>query len=129
MICVDPEKRYTIPHILSHPWLKEMTEEESETENSQSSFSKPTPSEAEEFDKLSGNIDAINVDNLFYTGDYKCKLKYVDYLCITNEQEKESYSEQALTKCENFGYNRNFIVTCLNLHEVNHATATYYLCN
>jgi len=71
---------------LSHDWLKGLSGDDSESEDSTSSFSKPTPSEAEEFDNLSGNIDAINVDNLFYTGNYKHKLKYVDYLCITNEQ-------------------------------------------
>jgi len=78
---------------------------------------------------LSGNIDAVNVDNLFYTSDYSVKLRYVDYLCITNEQQKDTFSESALSKCEEYGYNRDFIKQCLSLNEVNHATTTYFLSN
>jgi hypothetical protein len=33
MIRLEPSKRYTIPQILSHAWLKETNEEDSEEED------------------------------------------------------------------------------------------------
>ena len=50
-------------------------------------------------DKIQGNVNYVNVDNLFYNGLYKTKLSYTDYCCVTVDEE-------ALKACENFGFPR-----------------------
>ena len=34
---------------------------------------------------ISGNVNYVNVDNLFYHENYKNKLSYIDYCCITED--------------------------------------------
>ena len=34
---------------------------------------------------IQGNVNYVNVDNLFYEENYSTKLSYVDYCCITED--------------------------------------------
>ena len=78
-------------------------------------------------DKIQGNVNYVNVDNLFYNGLYKTKLSYTDYCCVTEDFATENIDEEALKACENFGFPRQFLVKCLNRGDINHATACYFL--
>ena len=48
----------------------------------------------------------MNVDNLFYVENYKIKLSYTDYCCITEDFKNEKLDEEALQVCENYGFPR-----------------------
>lgn len=78
-------------------------------------------------DKIQGNVNYVNVDNLFYNGIYKNKLSYTDYCCVTEDFATENVDEEALKVCENFGFPRSFVIKCLNRGDINHATASYFL--
>jgi len=69
----------------------------------------------------------VNVDNLFYAGNYGCKLSYTDYCCITEDFTTQHLDEEALKIVDSYGYDRKFVVRCLNAGDLNHATASYYL--
>ena len=97
---------------MSHAWLKETNEDESEDEEDK---------EDEELNKdgtkntsavqggqgnnnksdidlknIQGNVNYVNVDNLFYHENYKIKLSYTDYCCITEDFSTENIDEEAL---------------------------------
>ena len=55
---------------------------------------------------IQGNVNYVNVDNLFYHENYKIKLSYTDYCCITEDFSTENIDEEALAVCENFGFPR-----------------------
>ena len=55
---------------------------------------------------IQGNVNYVNVDNLFYHENYKIKLSYTDYCCITEDLSTENIDEEALAVCENFGFPR-----------------------
>lgn len=76
---------------------------------------------------IQGNVNYVNVDNLFYDEVYTTKLSYTDYCCITEDFSTENIDEEALRVCENFGFPRQFMIKCLNRGDINHATACYYL--
>jgi len=76
---------------------------------------------------IQGNVNYVNVDNLFYYENYKTKLSYTDYCCITEDFSTENIDEEALKVCENFGFPRKFMIKCLNRGDINHATACYFL--
>lgn len=76
---------------------------------------------------ISGNINFVNVDNLFYQENYTTKLSYTDYCCITEDFTTHNLSEDALKTVETFGYPRSFVLKCLNNGHINHATASYIL--
>ena len=85
-----------IPQLLSHPWLKE-TNEDSDEEIEQDEMPVATKQKSDilnsnnlltpnfsnkdniDFEAISGNINYVNVDNLFYQEDYSTKLSYTDY--------------------------------------------------
>jgi serine/threonine protein kinase len=141
-ITLDPFKRLTIPEILTHEWLKETnddseeeTEEEEEKDNKGEGENKAVAAEDNEENKedeidlksISGNINFVNVDNLFYQENYKTKLSYTDYCWITEDFTTHNLEEEALKTVESFGYPRNFVLKWLNNGHINHATASYYL--
>lgn len=130
MICLEPKERLTVPQILSHQWLKDTTED-SDTEsekNSEGEGGDKDPAEQDvDMDKIQGNVNYVNVDNLFYNGIYKNKLSYTDYCCVTEDFATENVDEEALKVCENFGFPRSFVIKCLNRGDINHATASYFL--
>ena len=76
---------------------------------------------------IQGNVNYVNVDNLFYDENYSTKLSYTDYCCITEDFSTENIDEEALKVCENYGFPRQFMIKCLNRGDINHATACYYL--
>ncbi len=129
MIEVDPKKRSTLPQILAHPWLKETrdSDESSSDHDEKPENSRPSDEEKKDFDSVSGNINYVNVDNLFYNDDYKTKLSYTDYCCITEDFTTHNISEDALKVCEKFGSPKDFILSCINQGQINHATATYFV--
>lgn len=55
---------------------------------------------------IQGNVNYVNVDNLFYDENYSTKLSYTDYCCITEDFSTENIDEEALKVCENFGFPR-----------------------
>ena len=136
MIKLNPSERLTIPQILSHQWLKETNEgEDSEEENDDAQPKEEgkedgkTGNKSQDIDlkSIQGNVNYVNVDNLFYHENYHTKLSYTDYCCITEDFSTENIDEEALKVCENFGFPRQFMIKCLNRGDINHATACYYL--
>jgi len=136
MICLEPTKRLTVPQILTHAWLKETNdgdssseEENDEAKNGESNKKEEANGKTNDIDlkNIQGNVNYVNVDNLFYHENYKTKLSYTDYCCITEDFTSENIDEEALKVCENFGFPRQFVVKCLNRGDINHATACYYL--
>ena len=146
----------TIPQILGHPWLKETNEDDSEEEEEDKNghhSGAPDPNappnnsvveggvpngqpggpaaqqKSQDIDlkSIQGNVNYVNVDNLFYDEVYSTKLSYTDYCCITEDFSTENIDEEALRVCENFGFPRQFMIKCLNRGDINHATACYYL--
>jgi hypothetical protein len=117
-----------------HPWLKETNDGESSSEeeaeeNKEGAGKKEEAAKTNDIDlkNIQGNVNYVNVDNLFYHENYKIKLSYTDYCCITEDFTSENIDEEALKVCENFGFPRQFVVKCLNRGDINHATACYYL--
>ncbi len=76
---------------------------------------------------IQGNVNYVNVDNLFYNENYSHKLSYTDYCCITEDFSTHNIDEDALKIVEGYGYPRSFVVKCLNKGDINHATTCYYL--
>ena len=69
---------------------------------------------------LEKNSKILNEDNNF---DKNNKVKNT-YL---NNIKKIKINEKAIKFVENFGYHREFIIKSLQMNEINHAIATYYL--
>ena len=151
-IQLDPFKRITIPEILGHEWLKETNddsdEEEEEEEkdkveekkdikgdkkddkndkNVNDKGTEETKEDDVDLKAISGNINFVNVDNLFYQENYNTKLSYTDYWWITEDFTTHNLEEEALKTVESFGYPRSFVLKWLNNGHINHATASYYL--
>lgn len=97
-IHLDPLKRLTLPQILAHEWLKETNDdsendsdeeekdknEENKDTKDKSKDDKDSKTQGEKDDDIdlkaiSGNINFVNVDNLFYQENYNTKLSYTDY--------------------------------------------------
>ena len=147
MIQLEPSSRLTIPQILGHQWLKETNEMQSESEEEeetkdQNQEAAPPNSDASkgveggtgtnkkdgvDMNAIQGNVNYVNVDNLFYHENYKNKLSYIDYCCITEDFTSQVIDEEAIKVCENFGFPRHFMIKCLNRGDINHATACYFL--
>jgi serine/threonine protein kinase len=114
MIKLEPKDRLTIPQILSHAWLKETNDDESEEEENEeddknnNTVSGGNGNKQSDIDlkNIQGNVNYVNVDNLFYHENYKIKLSYTDYCCITEDFSTENIDEEALSVCENFGFPR-----------------------
>ena len=74
-------------------------------------------------EKKKENKKIIIVDNIiennFITNEDKEK--------ISNHNKKLKINEKAVKFVENFGYNKEFIIKSLQLNEINHSIASYYL--
>lgn len=149
MIKLEPTARLTIPQILHHPWLKELNssteesdeeeEEEAKGEEVKGEVGKQTEQgKANEekkkdddddidFKSISGNINYVNVDNLFYNENYKTKLSYTNYCCITEDFTTKQLDEEAIKQVISLGFPREFILKSLQDGYINHATTSYYL--
>ena len=81
----------------------------------------------------SGNINFINVENLYYQSigedpdKNKSKMKYSDYCALTEDFMTYRIDEEAIGIVESYGYNRKMIIDSINKGEINHATSSYYL--
>ena len=123
---MDPGKRVTIPQILVHGWMRD---EHNDSEDGEGED--PEEEEKEEddvdFKEIAGNINYVNVDNLFYTNDYKVKLSYTNYCCITEDFTTKQLNEEAIKTVESFGFPRSFILSSIQEGFINQATASYFL--
>ena len=105
---------------MSHAWLKETNEGDSEDEEEDEEATEKDTSDGNkklakdgngnttdiDLKQIQGNVNYVNVDNLFYHENYKTKLSYTDYCCITEDFTTENIDEEALKVCENFGFPR-----------------------
>jgi len=66
-----------------------------------------------DFKEISGNINYVNVDNLFYNNDYKVKLNYTNYCCITEDYTTKQLDQEAIKTVESFGFPREYIVNSI----------------
>ena len=127
LLKLNPKERLTIPQVLNHPWIKDGAEEDSdtETENTNNSDSPDFASE-----EIQGNINVINVDNIFYEKSQKSpvtKLSYDDYCYISQDFYTYQINESAIKQMESFGFTRQLIIDSIHKNELNHSTATYNL--
>ena len=83
----------------------------------------------------SGNINFINVENLYYystkeqddSKKRQARVKYSDYCALTEDFMTYRIDEEAMTIVESYGYTRKMIIDSINKGDINHATASYYL--
>jgi len=95
---------------LSHSWLKETNEDESDEEeengedgdkdgkgnnNAVAGGQHQNKSDID-LKNIQGNVNYVNVDNLFYHENYKIKLSFTDYCCITEDFSTENIDEESL---------------------------------
>jgi len=144
MLVLTPELRISIPEILSHPWVNEqpVTEEDEEhdlkvgaTFFRQDCMNGLVGGEEGKMD--SGNINYVNVENLYYCSisqteaekeaRRKSKMTYSDYCALTEDFMTYRIDEEAMQVVESYGYPRSMVIDGLNKGEINHATASYYL--
>ena len=97
LIVVNPKERLTLPEILDHPWLKEISDESDSSDNEQKENEVPQnklENEQENKDDkkedqlckedtdlkdIGANINYVNVDNLFFDENYSTKLSYTAF--------------------------------------------------
>jgi hypothetical protein len=87
----------------------------------------------------SGNINFINVENLYYESTKEIddkearrkregtKMSYSDYCALTEDFMTYRIDEDAIGIVCGYGYERKTVIESLNKGEINHATCTYYL--
>ena len=78
----------------------------------------------------SGNINCINVENLYYSqreDEPSTKITYSDYCALTEDFMTYRLDEEARGIVEGYGFERKAIIDSINKGEINHATASYYL--
>lgn len=63
-----------------------------------------------DFQSISGNINFVNVDNLFYGEDYKVKLSYTNYCCITEDFTTKQLDDSVIKLVEGFGFPRDYVL-------------------
>lgn len=137
MLNLVPEERISIPEILSHPWLQNIEDElgiEFENDYNERDIDMLVSrkdcllsANPEELKSIEGNINYVNIDNIFNKGKFNVKLNYLDYCAISEDYRTQHINEDVLKTVESFGYLRSYILTSLNNGELNHATATYNL--
>lgn len=106
--------------------MNSSSDEEEEKEEGEEE--KQDETEDVDFKSISGNINYVNVDNMFYDS-YKIKLSYTNYCCITEDFTTKQLNMDAIKTVESFGFPQEFIINSLNEGYINHATASYYLLN
>jgi serine/threonine protein kinase len=154
MLVLTPEHRISISDILNHPWVKEAneTEDEGMDDNEHDLKVGATFFRQECMNGIlgganggqmeSGNINYINVENLYYKcskeeglagahekGQSKdnAKMTYSDYCALTEDFMTYRIDEEALSIVESYGYPRKMVIDSINKGEINHATSSYYL--
>jgi len=151
MIVLKPEDRINIPGMLNHPWVKDVEKgfglEPEEEEDEEHDLKVGTTFFRQEVlgglitgashgGNENGNINFVNVENLFYKGgDPKTnqptamedKVTYSDYCALTEDFMTYRIDEEAMEIVTSFGYPRSQVIDAINKGDVNHATAAYYL--
>ena len=88
MLVMEPNNRMTVPEVLNHPWVKEAGDETSEADETETQKSKSKADDQFKSDDIQGNINVINVDNIFNDArskKYGTKLSYDDYVSISQD--------------------------------------------
>jgi len=83
MLVMNPADWISIPEILNHPWIHPVSDTDSDKTDSKKSSTTPKEFLA---DDIQGNINVINVDNIFSESrnkKYEVKLNYDDYVNIS----------------------------------------------
>lgn len=62
------------------------------------------------FEGISGNINYVNVDNLFYKDNYWVKLSYTNYCLITEDFTTKQLDSEAIWTVVNFGFSHDYVV-------------------
>lgn len=125
MLVLNPDDRISIPEILSHPWMISKDEfglDSIDFSNGIGAKDMMMGTQCEE-----GDINAVNVDNLFHKDSYNTKLSYSDYCAITQDFATMHLDEEALQVLEGFGFPRKIVKDGINKGELNQATASYNL--
>mmetsp|Transcript_7465 Transcript_7465/g.6750 ORF Transcript_7465/g.6750 Transcript_7465/m.6750 type:complete len:134 (-) Transcript_7465:38-439(-) len=129
MLIIDPEERISIPEILAHKWMNSQSfddlfgGDDMDMALSRKDMLMNGVSEGNE----SGDIDSVNIDNLFKDPAYDIKLSYSDYCAITQDFATVHIDEEALQVLENLGFPQKLVKSGINKGELNHATASYNL--
>ena len=150
-----PHQRISIPEILNHSWMKgaldpdgiEGTEEDDDHDfrmglsfqrqecnlnpllnpNTTNGAGQASQTNSDQSPLYQGNINQVNIDNLFYDGQVTCKLSYMNYCALSQDYYTHRIDEEAVRILENFGYPRQMVIESLNRGDLNHATASYNL--
>lgn len=146
MIVLKPDKRITIPQMLSHPWVRDVeksclgvdeNDEEHDLKVGTTFFRQEVlggliPG-SQNSGNENGNINFVNIENLYYrSGEPESvkideKITYSDYCALTEDFMTYRIDEEALEIVVSFGYPRSLVLESINKGEVNHATTAYYL--
>eukprot|EP01022_Parablepharisma_sp_SALTPOND_P004426 TRINITY_DN120265_c1_g1_i1.p3 TRINITY_DN120265_c1_g1~~TRINITY_DN120265_c1_g1_i1.p3 ORF type:complete len:335 (-),score=40.08 TRINITY_DN120265_c1_g1_i1:233-1237(-) len=82
LLTINPYDRFSIPEILSHPWMKEEGMEDVTESDTLMGYKECLNLEA---NPLVPNINVVNVGNLFFAEDSRERLSYSDYCYICND--------------------------------------------
>ena len=150
MLVLDPCMRISIPGMLNHPWVFDMQRElgdSSQLGDEEHDLRVGSTFFREEVlgglisgykcdGNENGNINFVNVENLYYRGgtpqkepntDPDEKVTYSDYCALTEDFMTYRIDEEAMEIVTSFGYPRHLVLESINRGDVNHATAAYYL--
>lgn len=114
MLVLNPEDRISIPEILSHPWMASKDDLDNDSIDLQNTGLSNLMMGSEE-----GDINSVNVDNLFHKDSYNTKLSYSDYCAITQDFATMHLDEEALQVLEGFGFPRKLVKDGINKGELN----------
>jgi len=89
---------------MTHAWLKESDDDDEDDVSENEELTPVAPSKRDgnlggfvqggpgeenktevDIKSIQGNVNYVNVDNLFYDENYSTKLSYPDYCCITED--------------------------------------------
>jgi len=153
MLVLKPESRISMPQMLNHPWVRDVEkgfgefeqEDEEDDEHDlrvgttffrQEVLNGLIPGGAHSGTNENGNINFVNVENLYYKGGkhtpgqpsrVEDKVSYSDYCALTEDFMTYRIDEEAMAIVTGYGYPRSLVIDSINRGDVNHATAAYYL--
>jgi serine/threonine protein kinase len=148
MLVLTPDQRISLPEMLNHPWLRETDslddgeEDEHDLKVGATFFRSECLNGIVGGSMESGNINYINVENIYYKSiketaqiaanggepvREQTKMSYSDYCALTEDFMTYRIDEDAIQIVENYGYPRKLVIDSINKGEINHATSCYYL--
>jgi hypothetical protein len=128
MLVINPNDRISIPEILSHRWMQNNSGDDLFGGDEMGmALSRKEMSTGMNEGGENGDINSVNIDNLFNEAAYNTKLSYSDYCAITQDFATIHIDEEALSILESLGFQRKIVKDGINKGELNHATASYNL--